>query len=149
MSAKECSIALANAGFGRLACVRNDRAYIVPLYLAAREDTIYAFSMSGQKIDWMRENPHVCVEIDSVENAGDWSSVIARGLYQELSDTPEHESERALARQLLQRRATWWEPGALPVEGGAEPRLHREPIIFCIHLSEVTGHRRVTASARE
>lgn len=33
----------------------------------------------------MRENPRVCFEIDCMDDAGNWESVIASGLFQELT----------------------------------------------------------------
>ena len=49
---------------GRLACAIENRPYVVPIYYAYAENDLYSFSMPGQKIEWMRTNPNVCVQID-------------------------------------------------------------------------------------
>jgi uncharacterized protein len=57
----ECRDMLARLDFGRLACVSNNRPYIVPIYFSYDAERLYSFSTLGRKIEWMRENPLVCV----------------------------------------------------------------------------------------
>src|SRR5450631_4214470 len=96
---------LAHTHLGRLACVRGMQLYVVPINFAYHDNSLYSFSVLGQKIDWMRANPLVCVEADQLRREH-WATVVVFGRYEELSDT----SERAFAVNLLQHRATWWEP---------------------------------------
>jgi nitroimidazol reductase NimA-like FMN-containing flavoprotein (pyridoxamine 5'-phosphate oxidase superfamily) len=60
----QCIKALTRLGFGRLACSHDNQSYVVPIYFAYRERYLYSFATLGQKIDWMRANPLVCVEAD-------------------------------------------------------------------------------------
>ena len=76
LNIEECQLALAQAGFGRLACARDNQPYVVPIHFAVDEAYVYAFSLAGQKLDWMRKNPRVCLEIDDVHGASDWTSVV-------------------------------------------------------------------------
>src|SRR5439155_1371538 len=62
----------------------------------------------GQKIEWMRSNPKVCVEVEEIARQSEWMSVIANGLYQELSE-PQYTAEREHASQLLGKRHSWWQ----------------------------------------
>ena len=101
MPVEECRKALAGAGFGRLACARENQPYVVPVSFAVDGDCVYLFSMPGQKIEWMRNNPRVCLEIDSVKSLNDWTSIVVFGRYEELPDTPDCERERLHARELL------------------------------------------------
>ena len=94
MTAKECSEMLARTSFGRLGCARDNQPYVVPIYFAYEPGHLYGFSTVGQKIEWMRANPKVCVEVDEVTNHFEWMSVIVNGRYQELPDTPAFQSER-------------------------------------------------------
>ena len=50
MNYEECVSVLARLKFGRLACVRDNQPYIVPIYFAFYERHLYTFSSSGQKI---------------------------------------------------------------------------------------------------
>lgn len=127
---------LASTQLARLACAHQMQPYIVPIYHAYQDHWIYSFSEPGQKIDWMRANPLVCVEADHMRRE-QWATVVVFGRYEELSDTPEFQDERALAFNLLQRRATWWEPGSSkPMPGGTAAAI---PIFYRIKLEKITG----------
>ena len=131
--------ALASTHLGRLACCQGTQPYIVPFHFAYQNNRLYSFSLPGQKIDWMRANPVVCVEADHMRRE-QWTTVVVFGRYVELSDTAEMRSERALALALLQQRAEWWEPGAERVtRGGAPPAL--VPIFYRIDIVQITGRR--------
>jgi len=45
----------------------------------------------------MRKNPHVCFEVDDMQDLGNWRSVIAWGKFEELRGT---EADRAIATLL-------------------------------------------------
>ena len=128
---------LARTHFGRLACSQQMQPYIVPFNFAYQNNCLHSFSMPGQKIDWMRANPLVCVEVDQMRRE-QWTTVVVFGRYEELSDTAETRSECALASRLLQQRAVWWEPGCVKVpQGGTPPAL--VPILYRISIVQITG----------
>jgi nitroimidazol reductase NimA-like FMN-containing flavoprotein (pyridoxamine 5'-phosphate oxidase superfamily) len=131
---------LAHTHLCRLACAQGSQPYIVPSYFAYHNNSLYSFSTIGQKIDWMRANPLVCVEADEVVSPQEWVSVIVFGRYEELPDTPEYDLERAVAHNLLQTKATWWEPGYLKtiLHGTERPLVS---VFYRIHVVQITGHR--------
>jgi len=143
MTRTECLESLSSAGFGRLACAFNDQPYIVPIYFVVEGDAIYSFALPGQKVQWMRHNPRVCLEIDSVKNGSDWTSVVVFGRFDELCDTPESMQERARAHELLQRRPMWWEPGAVVSAKNADQERSHGPIFFRILIDSLSGFRGV------
>ena len=61
---------LARATLGRLACANEGRPYIIPMSVTYDANALYGFSTVGQKIAWMRANPHVCVEVEEVVSSG-------------------------------------------------------------------------------
>ena len=146
MTGKECLKVLEMTGFGRLGCVHENQPYVVPIYFAAQVDLVYAFSMPGRKIDWMRGNPRICLEVDTIDSATDWTSVIVLGRYEELLDTPNREDERMLAQRLLQSRPMWWEPGSLAVQGEPVRPASVVPVVFRIVIEHLTGRRCVPAT---
>src|ERR1700674_1399373 len=79
---------LARLHLGRLACAQENQPYIVPIYFAYNDGCLYSFSTVGQKIEWMRANPLVCVEADEVVSPQQWVSVVVFGRYEELPDKP-------------------------------------------------------------
>jgi nitroimidazol reductase NimA-like FMN-containing flavoprotein (pyridoxamine 5'-phosphate oxidase superfamily) len=89
----------------RLACARENQPYVVPVYLAYHErpgeqPCFYGFTTPGQKIDWMRANPLVCVEVDEITTDDQWVSVVAFGRYEELSEARGRDKVRRPAQEL-------------------------------------------------
>jgi len=124
-----------------LACAHENQPYIVPLYFAYDGDYLYSFSTRGQKIEWMRSNPNVCVEVDEVASPQRWVSVVVFGQYEEMPDVPEWRGAREYARKkLLQRNAIWWEPAyARTIQRDTERPL--APSFYRIRIVQITGHR--------
>lgn len=144
MTESECGCALEQLDFGRLACVRDHQPYIVPVYISCEGRHLYGVTTLGQKIEWMRSNPLVCLEIDDRTNHYQWMSIVVYGRYEELPDTPEHERARAHALEVVQRRPMWWQPAAISIDR----KEHRPPIFYRIHIESMTG-RRATPDAIE
>lgn len=137
LSEKECLEVLARSSFGRLGCSHNDQPYVVPTGIAYEPGYIYVFSTLGKKIEWMRENPKICIQVDEIKGQSDWVSVIANGRYQELVE-PQFTDERNHARKLLEKHHHWW------LNAMAERRTQLDdpaiaPIFFRISVSSVTG----------
>jgi nitroimidazol reductase NimA-like FMN-containing flavoprotein (pyridoxamine 5'-phosphate oxidase superfamily) len=144
LTVEECREALMTASFGRLACARENQPYVVPIYFAADRDGVYSFSMPGQKIEWMRNNPRVCLGIDNITNPNDWTSMVVLGQYEELPDTPDYQLERLRAFKLLQRCAMWWQPGSIAV-ANHDDRPDSAPVFYRINIEHLTGRRGVPA----
>jgi hypothetical protein len=147
MTSEECHAELGRAEFGRLACSRANQPYIVPIRFVFDRGEVYSFSMFGQKIEWMRGNPLVCLEVDRIKGIGDWTSVLVFGRYDELQEPDDH-TERRHAYDLLRRGETWWQPGSARGSSGVFPG-DSEPIFFRIIVSNLTGHRVVPAAGSE
>jgi nitroimidazol reductase NimA-like FMN-containing flavoprotein (pyridoxamine 5'-phosphate oxidase superfamily) len=170
MSNEECVRVFAGARLARLACAVDNQPYVVPVYLAFYQSSIdepcfYGFTTLGQKIEWMRANPLVCVEMDEIVSTTRWRSVIAFGRFQELPLLPElnaghrparlmdhdpnevvHEEsvptcEALVAYQLLQTHAMWWEPASTSRVGLAHDNSVQsfDPIYFKISIDRTTG----------
>ncbi|MEY9559033.1 nitroimidazol reductase NimA-like FMN-containing flavoprotein (pyridoxamine 5'-phosphate oxidase superfamily) [Sinorhizobium fredii] len=142
MTEEECVAVVKSGRLARLACSKDDRPYVVPIHYAYAGRCLYSFSMPGRKIEWMRANPHVCVQIDVFSSAHQWKSVLLFGQYQELPETTQWHAERLHAWSLLQEHVNWWEPGGLkpwPRQTlGASPHL-----FYCISVDEMTGRAAV------
>lgn len=126
---------LDRGGLARLGCTRGPQPYVVPINYVLEDTSLYAFSTYGRKIEWMRNNPLVCIQADEVSSAQSWKSVIATGRYEEL--TSEQDIEHAWS--LLQARPSWWQPGFVKtvITGVERPLV---PVYYRIHLDEISGH---------
>jgi nitroimidazol reductase NimA-like FMN-containing flavoprotein (pyridoxamine 5'-phosphate oxidase superfamily) len=136
---EECGAFLTSASLGRLGCSLDNQPYVVPIYFVYEPGYIYALSTFGQKTEWMRANPKVCLEVDEITNQAQWISVIANGHYQELPE-PQYTAEREHARRLLGKRYQWWQSAF------AERQLRLgddliTPLFFRILIDSVTGLR--------
>lgn len=127
---------------GRLACARDGQPYITPIHFAHDADYLYCFSTLGQKIEWMRTNPLVCVETEEVESSSTWATVIVLGRYEELprtpARTPEYEEARRVGNALLQDQPMWWEPGSSML---LDAQRELEIVYFRIDISDISGRR--------
>lgn len=96
MSRGECLRILAGVKLARLACAHENQPYVVPVYLAFDEVSgcLYGFTTPGLKVEWMRANPLVCVEVDEIVDSDQWVSIIANGRYEELPEIPGREDSR-------------------------------------------------------
>jgi len=139
---------LAHPRLGRLACARGGQPYITPIYFAHANNRLYSFSTVGQKIEWMRLNPLVCVEADEVTSPQQWCSVIVLGRYEELPKEPEYEHDRQFAHSLLQRRPMWWEPGFVRTSVDGKMR-EKEPVYFVVRVEQVSGRRATLESQKD
>jgi nitroimidazol reductase NimA-like FMN-containing flavoprotein (pyridoxamine 5'-phosphate oxidase superfamily) len=98
------------------------------------------FSTLGRKIEWMRENPLVCVEADEVRGHDDWVSVIVLGKYLEIPNTPEYAKTREEIRSVLQKRSLWWQSGytASQIRPRGKPVV---PVFYIIQIESMSGLR--------
>ena len=123
---------LKNSTIGRLGCVYNAEPYVVPINYVFEEDCIYSHSLPGQKIDALRMNPRSCLQVDASQGPLRWSSAIAYGRFEEITDsTRRHE----VLSKILQRY-----PMLTPVEStiatdGAPAAI----IVFQIKVDKITG----------
>ena len=140
----ECDGVLERMHIARLACARRNQPYVVPVSLAfdAGSRALVGFSTIGQKIEWMRENPRVCVAVDEILDPQHWTTVVVTGIYQEIAASDAELMGRAQA--VLQKRMSWW----LPATARTAQRTDRNiPVVFRIMIREVTG-RRTRSTAR-
>ncbi len=142
LSTLECTKLLAANRTGHLACVKDGQPYVVCFNYAYADSHLYAFSLLGKKIDWMRANPLVCAQIDEHTSGRGWRSVIVDGRYEELPDRVGHKIQRDHAWAVLSKHSDWWEPGALkPV---TPPTSDSMPHVFFRILVEQVSGREAT-----
>lgn len=117
---------LHSAIVGRIACcdhAAGGRPYLVPLAFGYDGEALYAHSSIGTKIRIMRANPLVSIEVDEASASDRWSSVVAEGVYEEITSP----AERAAALKIVY-------PGP-----DAVPDLPDDTIVFRIRLTAKSG----------
>jgi len=129
ISHDECKDLLNRVSVGRLACSHENQPYIVPVCFAYEPEYLYVFSTLGQKIEWMRQNPKVCLQADEIASRSNWTSVVVTGTYLELREPYEKEH----ARERLAENSEWWR---IPL---AERRELTESVFFRIDIAGMSG----------
>ncbi len=127
----EDGLKILNAGtLARLGCIADGEPYVVPINYLFDGENIYMHSLAGKKITALRNNPRVCLQVDEIEDAYHWRSVIVYGNYEEISD--ERERERVLA-ELFQRM-----PHLTPVESKMAKGMG-QTIVFRLKVESLTA----------
>jgi len=141
ISQQECSQLLQRVSIGRLACSLNDQPYVVPVAFSYEPDCIYIFSTVGKKIEWMRQNPKVCLQADEIGHRSNWSSVIVTGTYLELTEV-QYASQQEHAMEQLAQYSEWW---STPLAERREKisDLAIETVFFRIDITSMSGLRAV------
>jgi len=132
----DCADILDRSSLAHLACCHRNQPYVVPVSFTydARHACLFSFSSVGRKVEWMRENPNVCLEIEDVDDRFNWTTVVVFGRYDEITDDKDL---RQRALQLFNERSRWWLPGAAK-PGGAD---HQGVVLYRIHIDRMTGRR--------
>lgn len=140
LTAAECGEFLARAHLGHLACTRDNQPYIVPVFFDfdASEHCLYSFATAGQKIEWMRTNPKVCVEIEEIQDRFNWLTVLVFGRFEELDGSGPSQAGLRRAQSLFEQRSQWWQPAAGRTIGGPE---RTTPVFYRIRIDTTTGRR--------
>ena len=118
----ECERILASNRYAHLGCVDGDEAYVVPITYVYDGGFLYGFTHEGKKIELLRKNPKMCVQVERVDGEREWESVICWGLFEEVTDQKSRHGVRMLFADMH---------GAA-VLAGAEPPV--SPLAETLHL---------------
>lgn len=136
LSRDESFALLRGRRLGRLGCIADGEPYVVPVNYVFDGETGSAVSHSlpGRKIEAMRENQRVCLQVDDIRDQLNWGSVIAYGTYEEITRPPERERALGLLLSLF--------PELTPVESlVAVDAGAPAPVVFRLKIDRVTGVR--------
>lgn len=142
LTPEEMEEMLRNNMIGRLGCNDGELTYVVPVSYLFDNNTLLCHSRDGMKIALMRRNPQVCFEIDEIKDYNNWRSIIAWGIYQELTEEEDIEYARQFFTEYMLEMKT--------SENAAPPHLQQErfhggmpeyipAIYYRIHLQKITG----------
>jgi nitroimidazol reductase NimA-like FMN-containing flavoprotein (pyridoxamine 5'-phosphate oxidase superfamily) len=129
-----CIALIQGERIGRLGCCRDGRPYVVPVHYVCSGALIFSFTMPGQKLDFMRDNPNVCLQVESIERSDKWKCVLVQGIFREFT----FEADQQEAWKVLQQHNDWCEVGGQLVQHG-EHDSDRKPIFFSITMDVTTG----------
>lgn len=142
LSPAEIDSLLAVQRYGHLGCSANGEVYVVPITYIFEAGVLYSFTELGKKIEMMRKNPKVCVQVEQVKAHDHWDSAICWGTFDEITDAEEKQRVKLLlADQFAQGEAGGDSVVSPLVSRLHETDTHREPILYKITIEKKTGRR--------
>ena len=141
LSTSEIEDLLCQCNLGRIGCSYHGKVYVVPVNYIYDGRFVIAHSVEGLKIRIMRNNPSVCFEVDEVHNNKNWKSVIAQGIYHEITGERErYEAMKLFVDRMLKLKvSTTAHPPELQPERLHDTHGSVKPVIYRILLDEKTG----------
>lgn len=126
---------------GRIGCHAEGRTYVVPISYAYDGQYVYGHSSDGLKIRTMRANPAVCFEVEQIDDLTNWRTVLAFGVFEELTGADEQRAKRRLSERFAPFVTSE------TTQASSVPRTEQDPseaplrrgIFYRIRISEKTG----------
>jgi nitroimidazol reductase NimA-like FMN-containing flavoprotein (pyridoxamine 5'-phosphate oxidase superfamily) len=125
---------------GRIACYADGSIYLVPITYLYDGQYLYGHTKEGLKVRMMRQNPHICFEVDDIQNMANWQSVIIQGTYEELAGEESQEARRMLFNRMTPLLVS---ETSMPADS---PAIHQQVtasnlvlVTFRIRIREKTG----------
>ena len=141
----ECIELLNNNYIGHLAFISHREPYILPITYSynQKSNSIIGYSAEGHKIDAMRKNDLVSLEVEEIKSVNNWRSVNVHGTFEELQGIDAkyllHEFAQKVKKLVEQKE-------------GSHPEFISEfssklygqgiPIVYRINIQEITGKYR-------
>lgn len=108
----ECEEILLAGHYGHLGCIADGMPHVLPVTYVYKYGYLFSHTYEGEKIEIMRKNPNICIQVERVRAADDWESVICWGTFKEVTD---HERLHEINLLLAQQYAKVRESGEAPV----------------------------------
>ncbi len=134
LSQEQMTNLLESEQVAHLGCHNKDEVYVVPITYAIDDGYIYMHSKNGKKIDIMRKNPSICIQVDNIKDYCHWKSIIAHGRFEELSDLEAARAMHILIRKTLRKQ----NHKVSSLEFDYEALLEKS-IIFRMRIEKLTG----------
>lgn len=119
--------------FGHLGCtLESGEPYVVPVNYLFLDGKIYIHTLPGEKLDALRANGKVCLQVEKIENGCRWQSAIVSGEFQEVKRTNEkakilqefnHQFQQLTPVEAMSEEN--WNPGGM--------------VVFRINVKRITG----------
>jgi nitroimidazol reductase NimA-like FMN-containing flavoprotein (pyridoxamine 5'-phosphate oxidase superfamily) len=139
LSEREIEEVLRSEVVARLGCHAKGRTYVVPITYAYDGTSVIGHSAPGLKISMMRENPEVCIEVDHVEDAAHWRSVVARARFEELEGPEALDAMERLVARLGSLVTSETSQPSHATRDAVEAVLEGKAVIYRLRITEATG----------
>jgi len=136
---------LADNYIGHLAFISKNWPYVIPItyYYNTKENYIIGYSGEGHKIDAMRKNSSVSLEVSEIDSVNKWKSVLVLGNYEELSgiDAKYRLHEFAVGVKKIMTDKEQKKPQFVS-DFSSKISDEGHPIVFQININDISGKTR-------
>jgi nitroimidazol reductase NimA-like FMN-containing flavoprotein (pyridoxamine 5'-phosphate oxidase superfamily) len=147
---KEIKFVLENNYIGHLGYIYQNRPYVVPLTYSYDKESnaIICYSGEGHKIDAMRKNSIVSIQVADIESDTKWKSVLVHGSFKQLFGA---DAKANLHKFSLNVKEVILNKELREVNFISEfsSKIYNDevPTVFIIEIEEITGKKRITFDA--
>ena len=143
---KEIKFILENNYIGHLGYIYKNRPYIVPItyYYDRDENTIICYSGDGHKMNAMRKNNSVSLQVEEVEAVSNWKSIMIQGKFEQCFGSNGkaylHKFSLGVKDVIIEK-----EHKKLNFISEFSSKFYKEnaPIVFLIKIENILGKKRV------
>lgn len=127
---------------GRLAFIAQGRPYVLPItyFYDETNNTIISYTGNGHKLNAMRLNNSVSLQVDKIESANNWQSVLIHGVFEELSGSDARYQLHQFAtgvKNIIEEREK--KDVHFISEFSSKISSGEIPIVYRLRIMEVTG----------
>ena len=141
----KCRTLLSNNYIGHLAYIYKNRPFVIPVtyYYDDSTNALFGYSGDGHKINALRINNAVSLEVADIESVNTWKSVSVQGAFYELEGSTAkinlHKFSEGVKRVVRIK-----EGRDLKYLSEFSSKIYKEgpPIVFKIDIEELTGRER-------
>jgi nitroimidazol reductase NimA-like FMN-containing flavoprotein (pyridoxamine 5'-phosphate oxidase superfamily) len=136
---------LRNNYLGHLAYLWQGKPHVIPItyYFDPTDNTIISYTSEGHKIDAMRANKSVAVQVEQVQSISNWESVMLQGTFEEIRGSSAKQKLHLFTEGVkdIIRRKENREVGFIN-EFSSKSSANGIPVVFQIKILEMSGKRR-------
>ncbi len=139
----QCEEILTVNHYGHLGCILDGEPYVIPVTYAFRDGFVYGASQEGTKLEAMRKNPTICIQVENIKSGLEWESVICWGFFEEVTDQKSAQDIKLLLAE--EYGQTLLQEGKMPVspiiEGLHQPQegKYANSVIYRMKPFRITG----------
>jgi len=141
----KCRTLLSENYIGHLAYIYNNSPYVIPItyYYDDSTNALIGYSGNGHKINALRINNEVSVEVSEINSVNNWKSVVTHGTYREFLGSASKFNLHKFSEGVKEIIKTK-EGKDLKFLSEFSSKIYKEgsPIVFKIDIEEITGRER-------
>lgn len=145
LTPSQCEQVLARNYYGHLGCTVDGYPYVVPITYVYKQNVLYGYTLEGLKVEAMRRDPRVCVQVEHVQSGSEWESVLCWGTFEEIVDADTKQNARLLladvhGQVLMQGEAS----PVSPLIANLNDNERYDGVIYRIAVERMTGKQEMS-----